>query len=217
MVYHKQASVASVMYKYLIRFFRVSAVPEEVHRWHSPAGLISASWDPACHVGRGTLVREESSASPLHLCSGGEWDRNGDQEEKWSPAVTFVLLFYFGILGYFTFGTTNLSLRYGSVLYWWSCKFKIARNCFPIIFSRLPSPKKESWLPYDEAGAGMRLMAYFTSLNHSLVPNIFGITAVFARFGWWNDGQAKILMKNVTSIAYLFDVSDVNFHKKSFI
>ena len=93
MVYHKQASVASVMYKYLIRFFRVSAVPEEVHRWHSPAGLTSASWDPACHVGRGTLVREESSASPLHLCSGGEWDRNGDQEEKWSPAVTFVLLF----------------------------------------------------------------------------------------------------------------------------
>ena len=72
-------------------------------------------------------------------------------------------------------------------------------------------------LPYDGAGAGMRLMGYFTSLNHSLVPNIFGITAVFARFGWWNDGQAKILMKNVTSIAYLFDVSDVNFHEKSFI
>ena len=93
MVYHKQASVASVMYKYLIRFLGISAVPEEVHRWPSPARFTSASWDPACHVGRGTLVREESSASPLHLCSGGEWDRNGDQEEKWSPAVTFVLLF----------------------------------------------------------------------------------------------------------------------------
>ena len=125
--------------------------------------------------------------------------------------------FYFGILGYFTFGTTNLSLRYGSVLYWWSCKFKIARNCFPIIFPRLPSPKKESWLPYDGAGAGIRLMRYFTSLNHSLYLYIFGITAGFARFGWWNDGQAKKLMKNVTSIAYLFDVSDVNFHEKSFI
>ena len=162
MVYHKQASVASVMYKYLIRFLGVSAVPEEVHRWPSPARFTSASWDPACHVGRGTLVREESSAGPLHLCCGDEWDRNGDQEEKWSPAVTFVLLFilvswvisrslqqtwacdmvplrrwmgpergsgrevitsrnlrftfYFGILGYFTFVTTNLSLRYGSVL-----------------------------------------------------------------------------------------------------
>ena len=64
-----------------------------MHRWHSPVGLTSASWDPACHVGRGTLVREESSASPLHLCCTGEWDRNGDQEEKWPPAVTFVLLF----------------------------------------------------------------------------------------------------------------------------
>ena len=168
-----------------------------MHRWPSPARLTSASWDPACHVGCGTLVREESSASPLHLCWGDEWDRNGDQEEKWAPAVTFV--FYFGILGYFTFGTTNLSLRYGSVLYWWSCKFKIARNCFPIIFPRLPSPKKESWLPYDGAGAGIRLMRCFTSLNHSLYIYIFGITAGFARFGWWNDGQAKKLMKNVTS------------------
>ena len=60
-------------------------------------------------------------------------------------------------------------------------------------------------------------MGYFTSLNHSLVRNIFGITAGFARFGWWNDGLAKKLMKNVTSIAYFFDVSDVNFHEKSFI
>ena len=38
-------------------------------------------------------------------------------------------------------------------------------------------------LPYDGAGAGMRLMGYFTSLNHSLVRNIFGITAGFAGFG----------------------------------
>ena len=59
----------------------------------------------------------------------------------------------------------------------------IARNCFPILFPRLPSPKKESWLSYDGAGAGMRLMGYFTSLNHSLVRNVFGITAGFARFG----------------------------------
>ena len=62
MVYHKQASVASVMYKYLIRFLKTSAVLERCD-------------------GRGTLVKEDSSAGPLHLSCGDEWDWNGDQEE----------------------------------------------------------------------------------------------------------------------------------------
>ena len=146
-----------------------------------------------------------------------EWRPSQESGREVITCRNLRFTFYFGILGYFTSGTTNLSLRYGSVLSSWSCKFKIARNCFPIIFPQLPSPKKESLLPYDWAGAGMRLMGYFTSLNHSLVRNIFSITAGFAGFGWWNGGQVKKLMKNVTSIAYLFDVSDVNFHEKSFI
>ena len=62
--------------------------------------------------------------------------------ESRSGRISCSFYLYFGTLGYFTFGITNLSLQCGSVLSQWNCKFKIAWNCFPIIFLRLPSPKK---------------------------------------------------------------------------
>ena len=117
----------------------------------------------------------------------------GKQEVEGSPAVFFVLLFSFYFffrftfilvrLAYFTFDTTNLSLRYGSILSKWDCKFKIVWSFFTIIFPRPSSLRKETWMPCNRGGARMRFVSYFSSLNHSLVRNKFiDITAGFARF-----------------------------------
>ena len=113
-VYHKQTTVASVMYKYLIHFLLLTAVPEKVHRWHSPTGFTSASWDPACQVGRqrGTL---DKNSAPFPFIRGRLMIGPGDGESRGGRISCYFYL-YFGTLGYFTFGITNLSLQRGSVL-----------------------------------------------------------------------------------------------------
>lgn len=102
--------------------------------------------------------------------------------ESRSGRISCSFYLYFGTLGYFTFGITNLSLQCGSVLSQWNCKFKIAWNCFPIIFLRLPSPKKVGCITMHMELAQERFIGYFCSLDHSSARNKFGLNTGFTRF-----------------------------------
>ena len=166
MIYHKQATVASFMYKYLsasqsIGCARIGAPLTQPGRAHFR--LLS----PACHVRRGTLDSLQFSAGPLHHAGPcGVWDRIGESRSRRLSCRFFRFTFILVRLGYFTFDTTNLSLRYGSVLSKLDCKFKVVWSCFPIIFPRPSSLRKETWTPCDRGGARMRFVGYFSSLNH---------------------------------------------------
>ena len=180
-VYHKQTTVASVMYKYLIHLPFSTAVPVKVHRWPSPAGFTSASWDPACHIRRqrGTLDRQVVSAVPLHQRPADDWARGWGIKKR--KDLLFVLLIFWNVgLFHVRYNKLEPAMWFRFVLM--DCKFKIAPNCFPIIFLRLPSPKKVGCITMHMELAQERFIGYFCSLNHSSARNKFGLNTGFARF-----------------------------------